>query len=442
MDLKHRYTASMPRRFLLLSLGFLLFPALSQAQTTPAPASVVAPTPAPAIAPETVQQMADRVFKETSAIRHLSIKRPVKTEVKTAAQIESYMAHEIDRQAKPDEITATNLYLRQLGLAPKTFDFKKTYAHLMGEQIAGFYSSDTKKFTTSTRVNPLELETVMAHELTHALQDQHFGLNRLEKAPKHDGDRTLAFSALVEGDATLVMTRYSAANPLRAFGVFASSLSSLFGGGSDMATLRQTPTILQQTLGFPYISGLAFVTNLQSRGGWAAISNAFSRPPASTQQVLHFDEYLSNKQPIKLPVPDVTRALGSGWRLLDHDVNGELGLSLVASEYVDSDAAKEAAAGWAGDRYAVYSGPKGATLIVQDSLWNDKDSATLWDRTYALRTLTRFGSRAKARTEGSITVWNAAPDGVWLEQTGKRVIMLEGTVGTFDAKRVLRALRH
>ncbi|BCM90421.1 hypothetical protein IAD21_02273 [Abditibacteriota bacterium] len=427
-------------RFLPLALGVLLLPIFAQAQ--PAPTATTTPTPEPTITPETVQQMADRVMKETSAIRHLSIKRPVPTDVKTGAQIEKYMAAEIERQAKPDEIAAANLYLRQLGLAPKTFNIKTAYARLMGEQVAGFYSSRTRAFTTSTRVNPLELETVMAHELTHALQDQHFGLRRLENSPRHESDTTLALSSLVEGDATLVMTRYMSANPLRAFGMLASSLSTLLGGDKDSVELRQAPRMLRETLGFPYISGLKFVTQLHARGGWSSISNAFGRPPKSTQQILHFDQYLANKAPEKVAVPDVSRVLGSGWKLLDHDVNGELGLSLVAGEFVEPGVASAAAAGWAGDRYAVYSGPKGAVLVIQDSLWNNPASASYWRTTYALRTNTRFESRAKERHTGSLSLWNAAPDGVWLEQTGRRVIMLEGTVGAFDAKRVLAALRH
>lgn len=387
---------------------------------------------------QTAQVMADRVLLETSKIRELSIKRPVPTSVKSRTQIEGFMARQIGEDVKADELRANELYLRQLGLAPRNFDLKASYTRLLGEQVAGFYDSKTGAFTTSERVAASEMDTVMAHELTHALQDQHFDLGRLDKAPRHESDSKLAVSALIEGDATLVMSRYMAANPLRFFGVLVSSLGSL--GGGSTAQFNQAPRSMRESLLFPYSSGLAFVTRLQARGGWNAVSFAFSRPPKSTQQVLHFDSYLANKLPEKVAVPDVSRALGRDWKLLDHDVNGEFGLSLVAGENGNDAEAKLAASGWSGDRYAVFAGPKNAVLVVQDSLWNDEASAVKWRAAYAKRTGLRFGAKAKERQDGSLSVWNAAPDGVWLRQSGRRVVMLEGTVGSFDVTRVLKAL--
>ncbi len=383
--------------------------------------------------------MADRVLKETSAIRGLSIKRSVPTRTFSSAQIEAFMAKDLQTQVKADEIKATELYLSQLGLAPKNFDLKNSFTRLLGEQVQGFYDTRTHAFTTSTRVAPLQLETVMAHELTHALQDQHFNLGRTDSWPKHESDSRIAFSGLIEGDATLVMTRYMTANPLRAFGVMVSSLGEIGKTNTDL--LNSTPRVLLETLQFPYSSGLLFVTRLQSRGGWDAVSRAYKRPPASTQQILHFDLYWQNKAPEKVAVPDVSRVLGRGWKLLDHDVNGELGSSQLVSQFADAALARDAASGWSGDRFAVYSGPKNAVLIVQDSRWNDAASAAKWRAAYATRTQNRFSGKAQERRDGALSVWNNAPDGVWMEQKGRRVITLEGTVGSFNARRVLAALR-
>ena len=415
--------------FLPLALVCVAFPAFAQPQPTPSPTPI----------PESVQAMADRVLKETGAIRGLTVKRTVPTRVFSSAQIEAFMAKDLQTQAKANEIKAAELYLRQLGLAPKNFDLKNSYTRLLGEQVAGFYDTRTHAFTTSSRVAPLQLETVMAHELTHALQDQHFDLGRTDTWPKHESDSRIAFSGLIEGDATLVMTRYMTANPLRAFGVVVSSLGEI--GKSNTALLNSTPRILLETLQFPYTSGLQFVTRLHARGGWDAVSRAYKRPPASTQQILHFDLYWQNKAPEKVAVPDVSRVLGSGWKLLDHDVNGELGLSQVVNEFVDAATARAAASGWSGDRYAVFTGPKGAVLVVQNSLWNDAASASKWRAAYATRTQNRFAGQSEEKRDGAISSWNVASDGVWLEQKGRRVVMLEGTVGSFNAKRVLAALR-
>ena len=406
-----------------------MLPALCSAQPKP--------TPIPTLNRLDVQKMADRVLKETSALRELSVKRAVPTSVMSPAQIEKFMAGEIERPSAQTELNAAQLYLRQVGLAPKNYDLKASYTRLMGEQIAGFYSPQTRAFTTSSRVAPLELETVMAHELTHALQDQHFNLARMEKWPKHESDSKLAFSALVEGDATLAMTRYMSANPLRFVGVLISSLGSANRGGS---ALSESPRVLRESLMFPYRSGLVFATSVQARGGWSAVSEAFSRPPQSTQQILHPELYFENKAPQKLAVPDVRRVLGSGWTLLEHDVNGEYGLGLVAGENGNVPEASAAAANWAGDRYAVFSGPKNAVLVVQDSVWNDVAGAKRWRTAYARRTKLRFGGKVKEQKRGALGVWNAAPDGVWLKQSGRRVVMIEGTVGAFNIGRVMAAL--
>lgn len=382
--------------------------------------------------------MVNRILREVSKIRQLSIVRPVPASVKTRPQIEQFVSGEIARQSSGNEISAADLYLTQLDLAPKNFDLRKSYTSLMGEQIAGFYDSRTRAFTTSDRVKPGELETVMAHELTHALQDQHFDLSKMDKQPKHESDGQLAYSSLVEGDATLVMTKYMTANPMRMLGAMMSSMGSL--GGDDMKELKTTPRILREGLEFPYLAGLKFVTQLQTKGGWAAVSGAFGRVPKSTQQVLHFEDYVANKAPVHIPVIDVTRTLGNGWKLLDNDVNGELGLSVIASQNGNEDEAKAAAANWSGDRYAVYSGPKSAVLVVQDTLWNNEAGATRWRLAYSKRTQARFGSKVMLNVRDGMCVWNAAPKGVWMKQKGNRVVILEGTVGAFDPKRVLGTL--
>lgn len=381
-----------------------------------------------------VQGMVNRVLKETSVLRELSIKRPVKSGVQTRAQVEAMIGRQLKSSVSSAELGASQLFLRQLGLAPSNFDLRSSYTRLLGEQVAGYYDSKTGAFYTSDRISPGELEIVMSHELTHALQDQHFDLSRLDKWPRHDSDAKLAMSALVEGDATLVMSRYMTRNPLRVLGV----MMSAFKPQSDTAVFRSTPRLLRETLLFPYIQGLSFTTNLYGNGGWPRVSGAFTRLPQSTQQVMHFDKYLARKAPVMIPLRDARPRLGAGWQLLDHDVDGELGSTLVLGEFLtDKSEVDNATKGWAGDRYAVYGGPKNSALVVQDGLWDSESAARLWRDAYAKRTSLRFGKRAKVQQRGALCVWNVAPNGVWMERRGRRVVILEGTVGAFNPASVL-----
>lgn len=403
---------------------------------TSARAQKPAPIPQPRISAATVQAMVNRVLRETSALRGLSIRRPVRSGVQTRAQVEAMIARQMQGVAS-DEMAASEVYLKQLGLAPANFDLRHSTTSLMGEQVAGYYDPKSGAFYTSDRISPAELETVMAHELTHALQDQHFDLGRLERWPKHDSDAKLAMLSLVEGDATLVMSRYMMANPFRFLGMLGSSLKPQ----SSSAVLRSSPRLLRETLVFPYISGMGFTTNLYRQGGWARVSRAFNLLPQSTQQVMHFDKYLARKAPVRVALRDVRPQLGAGWKLLDHDVNGEEGSALVLSEFLpDRDEVARATSGWAGDRYAVYHGPKNRTLVVQDGLWDSESAARSWRDAYARRTDLRFGANIKPQNRGALSVWNAGRNGVWVEQRGRRVVILEGTVGAFNPAPVLAAL--
>ena len=149
---------------------------------------------------------------------------------------------------------------------------------------------------------------VMAHELTHALQDQHFNLQRLSKWPHGDSDAELAAHALVEGDATLAMTRIRLAHPDLMAALMASA-----SGASDQIT--RAPRSLREGLTFPFDQGLMWVTQLQQRGGWAAVSAAFAKMPLSSEQILHLEKYDSYEAPIKVTIPrskDCWAAAGRG----------------------------------------------------------------------------------------------------------------------------------
>ena len=397
--------------------------------------ATAAPAHVPTVNAATVQGMVNRVLKETSQLRGLSILRPVKSGVQTRAGVEAMIRRELAGTSS-NELLASQGFLTQLGLAPRDFDLKKSTTSLLGEQVAGYYDPRNGTFYTSDRISTGELETVMAHELTHALQDQHFDLKRLENGPRHNSDARLALAALVEGDATLVMSRYMGRNPFRFLGMLGSALVP-----HDSTAFNTTPRALRESLLFPYMRGLSFNNQLVRMGGEAAVSRAFARLPKSTQQVMHFELYLADKQPIPVPLRDVRPQLGTGWKLLDHDVNGEEGNALVLDQFLPDKAEVEAATrGWAGDRFAVYQGPSKAVLVVQDTLWDSEAAAQKWRDAYAKRTSARFSGHANGTTVGTVTKWQDGIDGVWLEGKGRRVVILEGTYGAFQSAKVLAAM--
>ncbi len=164
----------------------------------------------------------EEVLKETSQVRELAVLRPVQSSAQSRAQIEQMILRNLDRNTKPGEMHAAEVTLKKLGLAPADFQFRPLVVRLLTEQVAGYYDPKAQQFHLADWIDADAQKPIMAHELVHALQDQHFNLRRFEQWPKGDSDAQLAAHALIEGDATLAMSQYIMKNPLRALGFLKS----------------------------------------------------------------------------------------------------------------------------------------------------------------------------------------------------------------------------
>ncbi|MDQ3756109.1 MAG: hypothetical protein M3371_15425, partial [Acidobacteriota bacterium] len=309
------------------------------------------------------------VLQETSRIRQLGVLRAVKSGTQTRTEIEGMLVRNLDEDSTPAELRASQLALIKLGLAPANFQLREFIIKLLTEQVAGYYDPKTQIFYLADWIDLDGQKPVIAHELTHALQDQHFNLRRFEKWPTGDSDAELAAHALVEGDAMLTMMQYVLRNPAIALGM----LKALGGSGASATEqLDRAPRVLRETLMFPYTQGMTFATQVQRRGGWPLVSAAYKDLPQSTEQILHPEKYFAREAPLKVELAVIARALGNGWQRLDFDVNGEWSYYLILDEFLKSPAAsREAAAGWGGDRYAVYENAKtGAVVVAQQTVWD------------------------------------------------------------------------
>jgi hypothetical protein len=226
----------------------------------------------------------------------------------------------------------------------------------------------------------------MVHELTHALQDQHFDLERFEKWSKTESDSRLAVTALIEGDATGVMYQYILANPLTAI----KAMASMGKGSSEQ--FNNTPRVLRESFTFPYIQGADFAGRLFRKGGWEMVSSAYSSLPQSTEHILHVEKYLNGEQPIKISLPDLSAELGQDWKLIENNVNGEWGYYLTLADFMSgNEEAAAAAAGWGGDRLNVYATQKNEVVFIAQTAWDSDKDAIEFYNAYAKRTDKRYG---------------------------------------------------
>src|ERR1700716_3286969 len=226
---------------LVLSLAALFQPPASSSQQSPQATTTAARNAA------LIAATAD-VLKETSEIRQLAILRPVQSSTQSRAEIERMLVKNLDEETTPAQMHATEVTLKKLGLAPPDFQYRALMLRVLTEQVAGYYEPKTGEFHLADWIDLDGQRPIMAHELTHALQDQHFNLRRFEHWPKGNSDSELAAHALIEGDATLTMALYVAHNPLRAL-AFLKSMGTM---GLASQELEKAPRALRESLLFPY----------------------------------------------------------------------------------------------------------------------------------------------------------------------------------------------
>jgi hypothetical protein len=401
--------------------------------------SQVAPV-APNAKSAAVMAATEAVLRETSEIRQLEILRPVKSGAQSRADIERMIIKNMDEETTPEEMHASEQVLKKLGLVPTDFQMRPFIIKLLTEQVAGYYDPKAQQFYLADWIDIDGQQPVISHELTHALQDQHFNLRRFEKWPKGDSDAELAAHALIEGDATLAMIRYVARDLNRAM----AFMKSMGSNKSSSEQIDSAPRALRESLLFPYEQGTEWATAVYKRGGWARISKAFTELPQSSEQILHVEKYFAREAPIRIELRDIRSLPGSNWHRIDYDVNGEWGYYLILDEYLKSkEDSKPAAAGWGGDRYAVYEGPKtGDLLIAQLSAWDTEEDAREFFDAYAKRTERRYEDAQPLEHDktGLLRAWRTGEGRVVMERRGTRVLILEGVPEKANVQSLMGAL--
>jgi hypothetical protein len=405
---------------------------------------------APADSTKTAKVLAatEEILAEVSKLRGLSILAPVKSGAKSRAEIEQEVVRNFEEKAKPAEIEASRKALVAFGLAPKDFRYREFVIQLLTEQVAGFYRPKSKELFIADWNDLEQQRPVMAHELIHALQDQHFNLRRFEDWPHGDSDRELAMHALIEGDATGVMYNFM----FKPMGVDITRLPNLtvmadqlaqMNGGENQKVLAAAPNALRESLIFPYIYGAGFVQELVKKEGWPGVTRAFTELPQSTEQIIHYEKYAAKEAPVKVSLPDITSSLGAGWKRLDADINGEFGYFLILSEFIAKPDARRAAAGWGGDQFALYEDASGQLLIAHLSQWDTAADAAEFLRAYTDRTLKRYPSAKPLATKTEDERRFQTTDGqVIMQLRDKAILVIEGlpTISSIKPETLMQAL--
>jgi hypothetical protein len=258
---------------------------------------------------DTVFNQIDSIVRTLSSITGLEEKHPVPYGRMSKRQLRHFLNKRIKKTLKPEEIEADELALKMFGFVPQDFDLRKTTMDLLTEQAAAFYDYDEKKLFLMEGSSPASEATTLAHELSHALADQHFNLSDfMDEKPASD-DEDLAHSAVVEGEACWLMLAYNLKEagqpPEPTPEMLRTIIDSSSAPTTDYPVLSDAPLYIQQSLLFPYAEGTAFFDAVYHKFGKRAFALVFTDPPVASSQILHPDRYFAHERPSHPPLPEV-----------------------------------------------------------------------------------------------------------------------------------------
>jgi hypothetical protein len=321
--------------------------------------------------------------ERVSALRGLPFLADVEVAVEPPHVMREKMEEDLREEVSEADLAGLVFAWAQLGLAPPDLPLFDILLAVLEEAVGGYYSPKERRLVIVDRRDEPSLDgarsghedMVIAHELVHALQDQHFDLDAMTQRELGDGDVDTALKSLFEGDASYAMLFAMVPNP---DAIPLRRMMSVLGGlgiptttdGTDQ--LSTAPRALTGPLTFPYVQGLMFAQDLKLSGtDWSAVDAAYAAPPLSTEQILHPEKYIGPNVdwPTLIRFEDAQDWMGPRWDLAEMDTLGEAGVSLLFQEHFPTLPSVNFGRGWDGDRLAVWRrGDRGVVMWL-----------TIWD---------------------------------------------------------------
>lgn len=358
--------------------------------------------------------VAETAIEIARSIRGLRLKHEVPCKVQSKEEVRAYLRKVVDTKIPKEKLESEERIYKLLGVLPVDFDYVSGLVRLYSEQVGGYYDTDARHYVMAAWMPASVQMPIAVHELTHALQDQHYELAAMVEPGKFDTDALLARSALIEGDATAVMLDYSrsitgqgsiADEPSVSAFLMQNILGSLLS-----SSVNEAPPALQSLMIFPYVSGLHFTHFLLKQGGYAAVDSAFRRLPNSTSEILHPERYASRTSVLPvIPVPELpSRLEAEGAKLLTDDRLGEFFIANLLGLWISPVQASKAANGWAGDRIALYETEgSGHGIVIWDTRWASEKEAEEFFTGLLAASEKRFQSSSKTDSAGRAFIVNA-----------------------------------
>jgi len=347
------------------------------------------------------------IEKNTELIRGLHLKEVLDYNLITKENLLKIILKRFHEEYPDNTFTNMENAYKTLGLLDKSTDFKKAVLDIYREQVAAFYDYHEKKIYTVKNgiFTPNIRNTFLSHEITHAIQDQHYDLIKMGINNKLNEDQVNALTCLLEGDATYCMDKHYQKNA--GIGIFLDVIANVLSECTPKQ-FDKAPPLLKKTLLFPYINGLAFVSEIYKGNTDLNIHQVFTDPPKTTEQIIHPEKYFINRDEPDYPsIPDITSILEENrYKIIYQNTLGELFLQILLESNLTKPDTAKATTGWDGDKYVVFEHIDDNQIrgFIMISRWDTKDDAAEFNQAYLKWLSKNFNLPEKRETDKEIFI--------------------------------------
>jgi hypothetical protein len=431
--------------------------AKQQPQSPPAASDDTSAAQETIVSPKEAKELfrsVDEILKFASQDTDLPIERSVKRKLANRNQVQSYLEKSMKDDKDAKRMERSSAVLKKFGLLPRDFDFGNFLVAMLKEQVAGYYDFKTKTVNLLNWVDADQQKPVLAHELTHALQDQSFDIDKWMKASEENADGkkedrkdkkrnepspadvesdedSSARQAVIEGQAMVVLLDYSLApqgkTALSSPQLVEALEQGMLTGTPDSPKFRDAPLFLKEELTFPYRYGLDFTLALEKAGGKElAYAGAFKDPPKTTREIMEPQTYLTHEKLEPMKMIDMEKDF-RGYDPFDIGAIGEFDVNLLVEQYAGQKEAKTVYPEWRGGYY--FAGKpkadKSAPIaVLYVSRWSSPATAAEFAAVYAKSLAQRYQKHQGLAADGKVAE-NAPPADSWRTLRGRHAWLTE-----------------
>lgn len=411
----------------------------TQPSKTQAPEKTISPQEA-----KELFQSVDELLKFASDDTGLPIKHEIKRKLADRQEVQSYLEKGMKDDKDAKRLERSSEVLKKFGLIPRDFQLGPFLVSMLKEQVAGYYDPKKKTVNILNWIDPEQQKPVLAHELTHALQDQSFGMEKWMKEAETEGEKkndptpadidtdeeSSAREAVVEGQAMVVMLDYSLAptgRTLLDMPQIGEAMKQGMLDGPDSPAFSKAPIFLKEELTFPYRYGMDFTLALEKAGGKKlGFEGAFNNPPTTTREIMEPDTYLGHEKIEPLKRIDFKKDFEK-YDTFDIGAIGEFDVDVLVEQYAGRQEAEAMYPAWRGGYYfagrtkGTKSGPLGVLYV---SRWASPAKAAEFAAVYAKSLAKRYEKRQALGGDGNVAE-DAPPPESWKTLRGRHAWMTE-----------------